>query len=167
MTVKILLHLGPDGELGYKEKTVYNGRYRSLDFQLFKLLTTSGFNSILVAGRKTAESMSSVPELGRKFYYVSKSRIDHIGKYRQWEYISEFALESLMYDSDIEPDIFLIGGASMLSNWHYYADKYLIFTDTNFDYKNTPCDTYWKLPDDLRKRKILFKYDSLECSVWS
>jgi len=159
--IKIILNVGPNGELGYEGKTIYKD---PLDYQLFKLLT-SVQGSTLIAGRHTAESMRNVPENGRRLIYLSSSRKDNIGKWDQWSSMcgSELLKFLNMYQ-DLPGDIFLIGGASLLENWAHFADEAIIMHNPTFNY--SPCDTFWNPEKQFQKEDKLFQYGKLECYKW-
>lgn len=160
MTIRIIANLGPNGELGYQGKTIYNN---SLDFQLFKLVTCVD-RAVVIAGRKTAESMKHVPSNGRDFRYVSYSQTTSIGRHKQWKHIDDLEIFLNSDKTHIEEQVYIIGGARLFEEAQQFAEEAILFNDDTFSY--SPCDTWWNPSEYFTRENILFKVGSLTATRW-
>lgn len=160
MTIRLIAHLGPNGELGYQGKTIYQN---PLDLQLFKLLTCIDGN-VVIAGRTTAQSMARVSSNGRQLKYVSNTTTERLGKWKQWEHIDDLELFLNSDKTHIEEQVYIIGGAQLFQKTQQYAEEAIIMHDDTFSY--FPCDTYWNPSKYFCKDELLFKSGSLECRRW-
>ena len=160
MTIRLIANLGPNGELGYNGKTIYNN---PLDFQLFKLVTCVD-RAVVIAGRKTAESMKHVSSNGRDFRYVSYSQTSAIGKHKQWKHIDDLEIFLNSDKTHIEEQVYIIGGARLFEEAQQFAEEAIIMHDDKFSY--WPCDTYWNVSEYFRRDDTLFKVGSLTATRW-
>lgn len=150
---KIIVNLGPNGEMGFENALIAPN---PLDLQLFKLITCTAGAPYVFAGRKTAESMPFALH-GRTQFYVTTKPVQEAkvlpGGWMPIDYETCRVFHSG----------WVIGGAGLIKAMAPNCNEAYVSTDMRFPV-GAPCDTFLDLKElgfKTEDAKRLFSYEGL------
>lgn len=147
--MRAIAHLGPHGQMGNEGKLLCKN---ALDLQLFRLLTSIDVSPIVIAGRKTAESMPFTLAGRTQLYLTNNGNAKVLTG--GWIPINEQGARKRNYQHT-----WLIGGAATFVALQDCIEEAYITRFADFDYSSCECDAYW-LPEScfLFAEREIFKF---------
>lgn len=136
--ISLIAAVGKNYELGKDNKLIWHFKK---DMEYFKEVTTG---KTVVMGRKTYESIGR-PLPNRRNIVITSRMLEGVETVK--------TIDEIL---DMQDDIFIIGGASIYSEFIKYADKiYLTLIDKEYD-----ADTYFPTFDENQFKKTVIKEET-------
>ena len=160
MSVSILLAIGSNGELGYKDGLPWDRI--SHDMKYFKQLTTG---NIVVMGRKTWDAIGYLPN--RQNVVLTRSHVSSLSADKHGRVPDAVinSLDNIPFEHD--KTTFIIGGAEVYKsvlNTNFSKSFYI--TSVNPKTKPLQCDTWLKdYLDFIPKSQLIDEYTSPDYDV--